>query len=73
MECVLIIYKFFARGGAQRDLVRTAEALLRRGVQPLVLCAEIIDPLPEGCRVEILPVSGDTDCDQLSLFDMMDS
>ena len=69
MKCVLIIYKFFARGGAQRDLVRTAEALLRRGVQPLVLCAEIIDPLPEGCQSVILPVSGSGNHSRMRSFE----
>ena len=58
MQIVLSIYKFFNRGGAQRDLIRTAAALRKRGADVLVLCAEAHDPAPEGCQLQILPVKG---------------
>ncbi len=60
MQTVLVIFKFFARGGAQRDLIRTAEALLKRNAEVVVLCAEALDPLPAGCKLQLLPVSGMT-------------
>ena len=58
MKTLLIIYKFFSRGGAQRDLVRTALALQKRGAAVTVLCAEAVDPLPEGCTLQLLRVQG---------------
>ena len=58
MNTALIIYKFFARGGTQRDLVRTANALLKRNAGVEVICAECSDPLPEGCKCTVLPVKG---------------
>jgi UDP-glucose:(heptosyl)LPS alpha-1,3-glucosyltransferase len=38
-------------------------------VQPLVLCAEIIDPLPEGCQSVILPVSGSGNHSRMRSFE----
>ena len=58
MKTLLIIYKFFSRGGAQRDLVRTALALQKCGAEVDVLCAEALDPLPEGCKLTVLPACG---------------
>ena len=69
MQTVLVIYKFFARGGAQRDLIRTAEALLARKVKVLVLCAEAGDPLPDGCQLQLLPVGGWSNHSRMKKFE----
>ena len=58
MEILLVIYKFFARGGAQRDLIRTAQALQKRSCRVTLLCALAADPPPEGCQLHILPAKG---------------
>ena len=58
MEFALVIYKFFARGGAQRDLIRTALALQERSCRVTVLCAEASDPPPQGCSLQLLPAKG---------------
>ena len=69
MKCGLIIYKFFARGGAQRDLQRTALALLERNVQVEVICAESHDPLPDGCTLTLLPCRGSSNHRRIKNFE----
>ena len=69
MKTALIIYKFFARGGAQRDLVRTAKALLERNAQVEVICAECHDQLPEGCQCTVLPVKGSSNHCRMKHFE----
>lgn len=58
MQSVFLIFKFFMRGGAQRDMVLAIRALQKRGVSVHILCAEAADPPPEGCQLTVLPVRG---------------
>ena len=69
MKCALIIYKYFARGGAQRDLQRTAQALLERNVQVEIICAHCTDPIPEGCFLSVLACGGTTNHGKMKVFE----
>jgi len=58
MQTLFLIFKFFLRGGAQRDMLQTILALQKRGVIAHILCAEALDPAPEGVGLTVLPVKG---------------
>ena len=58
MQTLFLIFKFFMRGGAQRDMVQAIQALQKRKVDTHILCAEALDPAPEGVELTVLPTSG---------------
>ena len=58
MQVVFTIFRFFAHGGAQRDMLMAAAALKRRNCQVTILCARADDLPPEDFKLEILPVKG---------------
>ena len=60
MNIVFAIFKYFPHGGLQRDMMRIAEALLRRGDRVTVFCHIWDDdsPIPEGLEVRKLPARG---------------
>ena len=60
MNIVFAIFKYFPDGGLQRDMMRIAEALVRRGDRVTIFCHLWDDdaPVPEGMTVRKLDVSG---------------
>ena len=60
MNIVFGIFKYFPHGGLQRDMMRIAEELLRRGDNVTVFCHLWDDdaPLPPGLTVKTLPAAG---------------
>ena len=60
MNIVFAIFKYFPHGGLQRDMMRIAEALIRRGDRVTIFCHLWEDdaPAPEGVEVRKLAVSG---------------
>lgn len=60
MNIVFAIFKYFPHGGLQRDMMRIAEALIRRGDKVTVFCHLWEDdaPVPAGVEVRKLAVSG---------------
>ena len=58
MQVLLTIFKFFAHGGAQRDMLMAAEALKRRNCQVTIHCSRADDPVPEGLQLKVLPAKG---------------
>ena len=60
MNIVFGIFKYFPHGGLQRDMMRIAEELLRRGDKITVFCHIWDDdsPIPEGMTVRTLPARG---------------
>ena len=60
MNIVFAIFKYFPHGGLQRDMMRIAEALVRRGDKVTIFCHLWDDdaPAPEGVEVRKIAVSG---------------
>ena len=60
MNIAFAIFKYFPHGGLQRDMMRIAEELLRRGDKLTIFCHIWDDdaPIPKGLEVKILPVRG---------------
>ena len=60
MNIVFAIFKYFPHGGLQRDMMRIAAELLRRGDKVTVFCHIWDDdtPVPEGMSVRKLAVRG---------------
>lgn len=60
MNIVFAIFKYFPHGGLQRDMMRIAEELLRRGDKVTVFCHLWDDdaPTPSGLEVRTLPARG---------------
>ena len=60
MNIVFAIFKYFPHGGLQRDMMRIAEALIRRGDKVTVFCHLWDDdaPVPAGVEVRKLAASG---------------
>ena len=60
MNIVFAIFKYFPHGGLQRDMMRIAEALVRRGDKVTIFCHLWEDdaPAPAGVEVRKLAVSG---------------
>lgn len=60
MNIVFAIFKYFPHGGLQRDMMRIAEELLRRGDRVTIFCHLWDDdaPIPEGMTVRTLPARG---------------
>lgn len=60
MNIVFGIFKYFPHGGLQRDMMRIAEELLRRGDRVTVFCHHWDDdaPVPEGITVKTLTARG---------------
>ena len=60
MNIIFAIFKYFPHGGLQRDMMRIAEELLRRGDRITVFCHLWDDdaPTPHGLEVRKLPAHG---------------
>ena len=60
MNIVFGIFKYFPHGGLQRDMMRIAEELVRRGDRVTVFCHHWDDdtPVPEGITVKTLTARG---------------
>ena len=60
MNIAFAIFKYFPHGGLQRDMMRIAEELLRRGDKLTIFCHIWDDdsPIPAGMEVKIIPVRG---------------
>lgn len=57
MNIALAIFKYFPHGGLQRDFMRIALELLRRGHKVTVFTRSFEGTVPEGMKVEFLKVS----------------
>lgn len=57
MKIALAIFKYFPHGGLQRDFMRIAEELLRRGHDVTVFTRSFDGKIPQGMKVEFLKVS----------------
>jgi UDP-glucose:(heptosyl)LPS alpha-1,3-glucosyltransferase len=58
MKFAFIIFKYFPFGGMQRDMLRTANELLKRGHQVEVFTLSWQGDTPTGMQVHVLPQSG---------------
>lgn len=58
MRFAFIIFKYFPFGGMQRDMLRTANELLKRGHVVDLFCLSWDAELPANIRVHILPQKG---------------
>lgn len=57
MNIAFALYKYFPYGGLQRDMLRIAQACVKRGATITVFCSEWQGETPENIRVEILTVN----------------
>ena len=60
MKIALAIFKYFPHGGLQRDFMRIAAELLKRGHDVTVFTRSFDGVIPEGLKVEILKLSSFT-------------
>lgn len=58
MKFAFIIFKYFPYGGMQRDMLRTANELLKRDHQVEIFTLSWQGDLPAGIKVHVLPQSG---------------
>lgn len=58
MKFAFIIFKYFPFGGMQRDMLRTAQELIKRGHQVEVFTMIWQGEQPQGIKVHILPQTG---------------
>jgi UDP-glucose:(heptosyl)LPS alpha-1,3-glucosyltransferase len=58
MKFAFIIFKYFPFGGMQRDMLRTANELLKRGHTVEVFTMSWQGEMPKGVQVHVLPQSG---------------
>lgn len=58
MKFAFIIFKYFPFGGMQRDMLRTANELLKRGHQVEVFTLSWQGDTPAGIQVHVLPQTG---------------
>jgi UDP-glucose:(heptosyl)LPS alpha-1,3-glucosyltransferase len=60
MNIAFALYKYFPYGGLQRDMLRIAQACTSLGTLITVYCSEWQGEQPDNIRIEILPVSGNS-------------
>ena len=58
MRFAFIIFKYFPFGGMQRDMLRTANELLKRGHSVEIFCLSWQGDAPAGIKVHALPQQG---------------
>ena len=58
MRFAFIIFKYFPFGGMQRDMLRTANELLKRGYSVEIFCLSWQGDAPENIKVHALPQKG---------------
>lgn len=58
MKFAFIIFKYFPYGGMQRDMLRTANELLKRGHQVEIFTLSWQGDIPENIKVHVLAQSG---------------
>ncbi len=58
MKFAFIIFKYFPFGGMQRDMLRTANELLKRGHTAEVFTMSWQGEVPDGIEVHVLPQTG---------------
>jgi UDP-glucose:(heptosyl)LPS alpha-1,3-glucosyltransferase len=58
MKFAFVIFKYFPFGGMQRDMLRTANELLKRGHQVEVFTLSWQGDAPTGMKVHVLPQTG---------------
>jgi UDP-glucose:(heptosyl)LPS alpha-1,3-glucosyltransferase len=58
MKFLIALFRYFPYGGLQKDFLRVAEELLRRGHQVLCVCMEWDGPVPSGLEVRKISCSG---------------
>lgn len=58
MKFLIALFRYFPYGGLQKDFLRIAEELLRRGHQVLCVCMEWDGPVPSGLEVRKISCSG---------------
>jgi UDP-glucose:(heptosyl)LPS alpha-1,3-glucosyltransferase len=58
LKFALIIFKYFPYGGMQRDMLRTANELLKRGHQVDIFTLSWQGESPTGMQVHVLPQTG---------------
>ena len=58
MKFAFLIFKYFPYGGMQRDMLRTANELVKRGHQVEVFTLSWDGDAPEDIKVHVLPQSG---------------
>ena len=58
MKFAFIIFKYFPYGGMQRDMLRTANELLKRGHQVEIFTLNWQGDIPENIKVHVLAQSG---------------
>ena len=68
MKFIFAIYRFFPYGGLQKDFLRMAEEVVRRGHSLTVLAAEWEGEKPSGVELVILKVSGLTNHAKMASF-----
>ncbi len=58
MKFAFIIFKYFPFGGMQRDMLRTANELVKRGHQVEIFTLSWQGDVPENVKVHVLPQTG---------------
>ncbi len=58
MRFAFIIFKYFPFGGMQRDMLRTANELVKRGHRVEIFCLSWQGDTPENIKVHVLPQTG---------------
>ncbi len=58
MKFAFIIFKYFPFGGMQRDMLRTANELVKRGHQVEIFTLSWQDDAPKGIGIHVLPQKG---------------
>lgn len=69
MKIALAIFKYFPHGGLQRDFMRIAAELLKRGHEVTVFTRSFEGEVPDGLKVEILKVSAFTNHGKAAEFE----
>ena len=60
MKIALAIFKYFPHGGLQRDFMRIAQELLKRGHDVTAFTSKFDEAVPEGLKVEFIKLSAFT-------------
>lgn len=71
MRIALAIFKYFPHGGLQRDFMRIAKELLKRGHDVTVFTRSFEGEVPDGLKVEILKLSAFTNHGKAAEFGVL--